>query len=678
MAKRCLVLCMLVVCGLLGDRCYAADVPREIELINAVKLGHLSTVDALLEAGVPADAKVGPMSALWMAATVGNDAIVERLLAAGATPDQPSADGFTPLMQAAYLGRTPVVRRLIAAGADPTPAIHALRVGLIKADRGAWLEQMGRMTTDTVMTWLPRTQVVASATEILDLLAAAVVPHEIFEAAERGDAPGLLAMLARAGLEVGPTAVPRAPDGKVMLDADRLQRARLRAVELGRAAVVEALLRQARPRPTGRQGTELVSAAARKALLPMIELLHANDIVTSFDEPLLAALQDFSEDPVRRTEIVRRLLTVSRCGSVEALEAAAHAGATECVRLLLAAGVPANSFGTPTTPLHRAATDSIVRLLVGAYANVNLVASGRMPLDFHAGKGNLAVVRALLAAGARPDLGGSSLWMVFDGTGDPDVIRTLIAAGADPTLPDPRARPLEGQSFPGVVTPRQSLLAFAATRLNVDAMNALLSSPAVAALAKGPEGPATFEAIAAEEHLAADDPRVLPMVQALLAAGVSPIASEPIRHCPALGPAASRGRVEMVRALLAAGVPVNGRDRNCQTPLTYLARKALIGARQVEIVKALLVAGADPNVRAPTTFHCKDKRSDTTALFLVADRPQTMVLEADPSTDEVVRLLIAARADVNARGPDGRTPVQAAESHRKTLTADMLRKAGGH
>lgn len=677
MAKRCLVLCMLVVCGLLGDRCYAAGEPREIELINAVKLGHLSTVDALLKAGVPADAQVGPMSALWMAATVGNDAIVERLLAAGATPDQPSADGFTPLMQAAYLGRTPVVRRLIAAGADPTPALHALRVGLIKADRGAWLEQMGRMTTDTVMTWLPRTQVVASATEILDLLAAAVVPHEIFSAAERGDAPGLLAVLARAGLEVGPTAVPRAPDGKVMLDADRLQRARLRAVDLGRAAVVEALLRQARPRPTGRQGTELMSAAARKARLPMIELLHANDIVTSFDEPLLAALQDFSEDPVRRTEIVRRLLTVSRCGSVEALEAAAHAGATECVRLLLAAGVPANSFGTPTTPLHMAATDSIVRLLVGAYANVNLVASGRTPLDFHAGKGNLAVVRALLAARARPDLGGSSLWMAFDGTGDPDVIRTLIAAGADPTLPDPRARPL-GQSFPGVVTPRQSLLAFAATRLKVDAMNALLSSPAVAALAKGPEGPATFEAIAAEEHLAADDPRVLPMVQALLAAGVSPIASEPIRHCPALGPAASRGRVEMVRALLAAGVPVNGRDRYCQTPLTYLARKARIGARQVEIVKALLGAGADPNVRAPTTFDCKDKRSDTTALFLVADRPQTMVLEVDQSTHEVVRLLIAARADVNARGPDGRTPVKAAESHRNTLTADMLRKAGGH
>jgi ankyrin repeat protein len=677
-AKRWLVLWMLVVCGLLGNPCFAADEPRESELLNAVKFGHLAKVDELLKAGVPADAEVGRMSALWMAATVGNEAIVERLLAAGATPDRASADGLTPLMQAAYLGRTPVVRRLIAAGANPTPALKALVAGLVKADRGAWLEQMGRMAGDTVMTWLPRTQVVVSATEIRDLLAAAVVPYEIFSAADRGEGPGLRALLARAQLEVGSTAVPRAPDGKVMLDADRLQQARLKAVDLGRAAVVEALLQQARPLPTGRQGTELMCAAARKARLPMIELLHANDIITSFDEPLLAALQDFSEDPVRRTEIVRRLLTVSRCGSVEALEAAAHAGATECVRLLLAAGVPANSFGSPTTPLHMAATDTIVRLLVGAYANVNLVASGRTPLNFHAGKGNVAVVRALLAAGAKPDVGGSSLWMTFHGTGDPDVIRALVAAGADPTLPDPDPSPLDGQSFPGSVTPRQSLLAFAATRLNVDAMNALLSSPAVAALAKGPEGPATIQAIAAEQHLAPDDPRVLSMVQTLLAAGANPIASEPTRHCPALGPAAFYGRVEMVRALLAAGAPVNGLDRFCQTPLSYLASNARMGARQVEIVKALLAAGADPNVRVPKTFDCKDKRNYTTALFVIADHPQAMYPEIDQSTQEVVRVLIAARADVNARGPDGRTPVKAAESHGRTMTADMLRKAGGH
>jgi hypothetical protein len=71
-------------------------VPRETELLNAVKFGHLATVDELIKAGVPAEAEVGRMSALWMAAMVGNDAIVARMLAAGAAPERMNHSSAQP------------------------------------------------------------------------------------------------------------------------------------------------------------------------------------------------------------------------------------------------------------------------------------------------------------------------------------------------------------------------------------------------------------------------------------------------------------------------------------------------------------------------------------------------------------------------------------------------------
>ncbi|MDI2127608.1 ankyrin repeat domain-containing protein [Yinghuangia seranimata] len=51
-------------------------------------------------------------------------AIVPLLLSAGADPDLPRPDGWTPLVLAAYFGHTEVVRALLAAGASTAPSIH--------------------------------------------------------------------------------------------------------------------------------------------------------------------------------------------------------------------------------------------------------------------------------------------------------------------------------------------------------------------------------------------------------------------------------------------------------------------------------------------------------------------------------------------------------------------------
>jgi ankyrin repeat protein len=66
----------------------------------------------------PAD-NAQKVAAIHAAATTRNAAMVEKLLRAGARPDQTQADGFTPLHVAAQHGDGPVAALLLLFGADP-------------------------------------------------------------------------------------------------------------------------------------------------------------------------------------------------------------------------------------------------------------------------------------------------------------------------------------------------------------------------------------------------------------------------------------------------------------------------------------------------------------------------------------------------------------------------------
>jgi peptidoglycan/LPS O-acetylase OafA/YrhL len=55
-----------------------------------------------------------------LAALVGDEAVMQCLLDAGADPNAPGGDGRTPLHAAAFAGHLPIVQRLLDAGADPT------------------------------------------------------------------------------------------------------------------------------------------------------------------------------------------------------------------------------------------------------------------------------------------------------------------------------------------------------------------------------------------------------------------------------------------------------------------------------------------------------------------------------------------------------------------------------
>ena len=89
-------------------------------LMVAAKMGDITIVEKLLAAGAKTNMKSKEgLTALVYAASFGHTIIVEKLLAAGAQPDIKDEDGMTALICAAVHGRTIIVEMLLAAGADP-------------------------------------------------------------------------------------------------------------------------------------------------------------------------------------------------------------------------------------------------------------------------------------------------------------------------------------------------------------------------------------------------------------------------------------------------------------------------------------------------------------------------------------------------------------------------------
>src|SRR5687767_6697408 len=93
------------------------------QMVVAVLAGDAEHTATLLDADPQlcnlADRSPDRLSVLHHAAGRGHLAVVELLLAAGATPDKRAHDGSTPLHEAAARGHLEIARLLIAAGADP-------------------------------------------------------------------------------------------------------------------------------------------------------------------------------------------------------------------------------------------------------------------------------------------------------------------------------------------------------------------------------------------------------------------------------------------------------------------------------------------------------------------------------------------------------------------------------
>lgn len=135
--------------------------------------------------------------------------------------------------------------------------------------------------------------------------------------------------------------------------------------------------------------------------------------------------------------------------------------------------------------------------------------------------------------------------------------------------------------------------------------------------------------------------------------------------------AASGGDINIVSGLIVAGVDVNVKDNFGQTGLMLSAEKG-----HLAVVKALLAAGADPNSkdhneRTALIVASAFGRADVVGVLLDAGAKPSesnsgaLRIAAEEGYTDLVKTLLAAGADANARGFTG-------------TTALMYAAAGGH
>lgn len=171
----------------------------------------------------------------------------------------------------------------------------------------------------------------------------------------------------------------------------------------------------------------------------------------------------------------------------------------------------------------------------------------------------------------------------------------------------------------------------------------------------------------------------LAMVRALLQAGAG---SNPRALAAALVNAAGSGNIDVLRLLLDNGAPVTSRDARGRTVLMAAAASGY-----PEMVKEVLRRKVDANLSAtPPLPRCTEemKKNDNCREFAEGDG-QTALMEAVSRSDydvppegvdrmEVVRLLLGAGADVNARDKQGNTALMLSRDDVEQV--ELLLKAG--
>ena len=105
--------------------------------------------------------------------------------------------------------------------------------------------------------------------------------------------------------------------------------------------------------------------------------------------------------------------------------------------------------------------------------------------------------------------------------------------------------------------------------------------------------------------------------------------------------AAYHGELDWVQNCLAGGLQVDARDKGGHTPLWWAADMGVVVGDREEIVKTLLAAGADVNARSD-------------------DGDTILRIAIDAGNMEIVDLLIAAGADVDAKSSDGESLLEMA------------------
>jgi ankyrin repeat protein len=348
------------------------------------------------------------------------------------------------------------------------------------------------------------------------------------------------------------------------------------------------------------------------------------------------------------------------------LHAAADRGNFDAVKLLLEHGADPNIqqpyMERPLTAAARTGNLALVSLLLahGADPNPGIVRGADprqmglyMPsaLSVAAGAGNLALVKLLLAHGAKINPGGNFPPLASAaGSGRVELVRYLLEHGADPNvklgeydsvlaiaLRRPSAAVDELLKHGANVNPAP-VLHIQSDFPNASASGVQVNQPMLHVQSGFPDPPLTPLGSALWDAA---------QYEALLQhAGAKLGADKPI-ICAF---AAQRGRADLLPKLLAYGADVNGMNRDGETALSVCIEHA------PERVQLLLDHGANPNA-------------------VTRDRHSALEQAAMIGNAELVRLLLAHHADVNAR-PDRHTALEWAQRKKHADIVALLQQAG--
>jgi ankyrin repeat protein len=593
----------LEIARILLDAGAAPDGPpsqRQSALSTAAMIGEVPIVELLLDRGAdPARADRMGMNALhwatwWMRkegrppTREGQRRAAELLLTRGADANARTSDGTTALMMAAGLGDAEYVERLLAAGADPSARNNDGETAVDRAGRGGFAEiaallapsgpglvpaiQSGNLARVEAalesadpnaveagskvppLVWAARLGLTEVARK---LLARGARPLGLHEAAKTNHSTTALLLL-EAGAEVEDRGDDREARTPLYL-----------AAEQGALELVEALLaRGANPDARkggkkdgvtplftaicqGHQEVALAITRSGKAIDPSaIAVASARDM-----EPLVGALLEAGASP-------------DGVKGRSPLLAAARDGSAAIIRRLLAAGAdPTAKDEARATALHIAAAagriEAVEALLATPGADLEAKAGGLTPLQTAAAGGYTRVVEILLQRGAK--LGAKTSPFRAVALGDADGLRSKLAKG-DPNATD------SGSGW--------SLLVLAALLGRTECVRVLLDAGANARSEAGKFPPKTALLAAALR----DRSELIPLL-------LERDAIDAETGAAALGAAAAAGHAATIRALVSAGVAVDGTSGHGATPLMQAAE-----AGHLEAVRALLSLGADPAI----------------------------------------------------------------------------------
>ena len=441
--------------------------------------------------------------------------------------------------------------------------------------------------------------------------------------------------------------------------------------------------------------------------------------------------------------IVAGSATTSGQGQDSPVLTAAKAKDAAAVRGLIEKRVDVNGpAGDGATALHWAVYHDdleMVDLLLGAGARADVANDlGITPLSLASVNGNAAIAARLLAKGAKADAAsetGVTPLMQAARSGSVELVRTLLARGADVNAserdrgqtalmwavserhPQVVAVLLEGKANVHAKTrvrplrvmldqgPRRSVKTSVQDARQIDAggSTALL----FAAQAGDAESASLLvRAGASVNDTAADGNSALVLAtfaghpdvaRVLIDAGADPDAAG--AGYSALHAAALRGDLATVKALVAKGANPNplltkgspvrrfGSQWALPTPFTG-ATPLLVAATyvEVEIVRALLAAGARPSIALPnglTPLHAaagvpveKETRPSDLVRWNVVDSDTPTIPRAEPDVVELTRLLLDAGADVNQATGAGDTALHGAAAAGMTMVIQLLADRG--